>query len=259
MPNDKLFPELPGEIKDLNDEQLQEALAAHQEIAKRIKARDAELLEGRAAEEVVSQFQEAVVEIKAIQAELEDRAKAEVETAQLLDGLADEALAGADETTTGNGDKDEPKTDEDEDAEDDAEAKDDTPTTTQVETGTTVTTPPSAEVQAEEEKEKDAVRAVEEEAVVASTEIVREPRRMRLPLPTAERSQPEPETNGKMPVLARLQPAGSKASTRASNSTGRPPRTRSSRSSAAPGRCRQASARKSWLPRCSSSTRRSGG
>ena len=171
---DPLFPELPEDISDgkMSDEELTESLAAHREIAKKIHGRDAELLEGRDAADVIAEFESGVEAIARIEKEIADRAEAEAETASHIDELAAKAGVLAD-------------SDEGSDDDDGAEAVE---PEAEVVAEAETTDEPAAEPEAEPE-------VAEPEPVVAAAPPQRSVRRARLPIAREEREVP-PEEDG---------------------------------------------------------------
>src|SRR3972149_1767985 len=63
-----LFPEMPGELSALSDEELASLLAEHESAAELINADDKEFLGDLSAEALIAQYERGVEQIKALRA-----------------------------------------------------------------------------------------------------------------------------------------------------------------------------------------------
>src|SRR3989304_2939909 len=73
-----LFPEMPGELTALSDEELASLLAEHESAAELINADDKEFLGELSAEAIIAQYEKGVEQIKALRARIGEK-KAEFE------------------------------------------------------------------------------------------------------------------------------------------------------------------------------------
>src|SRR3972149_6908825 len=71
-----LFPEMPGELSALSDEELASLLAEHESAAELINADDKEFLGELSAEAIIAQYEKGVEQIKALRAETQTRVEA---------------------------------------------------------------------------------------------------------------------------------------------------------------------------------------
>lgn len=90
-----LFPELPGELSALSDEELASLLAEHESAAELINADDKEFLGELSAEAIIAQYEKGVEQIKALRAESQTRVEAheafEAKKAELAAEIAPKA------------------------------------------------------------------------------------------------------------------------------------------------------------------------
>lgn len=106
----KLFPDLPGELSSLTDEQLQSALDAHLAIIKAVRDGDEETLADLDMATVTEQLEPAVVAVEAMRAEQAQRAETTSESAAKVAelakraGLEDDAAAEGDAPAEGAAD-----------------------------------------------------------------------------------------------------------------------------------------------------------
>lgn len=94
---DPLFPALPEDLAALSDDELQALIEARQEIIAKIKARDADLLNGRDTATVLAELKAGVEGLKTIQAEVAQRVQIEADLDAAIEELA-EAAAPAEES-----------------------------------------------------------------------------------------------------------------------------------------------------------------
>ena len=86
---DPLFPEMPGDIKALSDDDLAALLAESEEAAKLIKADDSDFLKGLTADEVITQFRTGAEQILSLRAEQTARVEAHETYKAELDSIGD--------------------------------------------------------------------------------------------------------------------------------------------------------------------------
>lgn len=119
--DEPLFPELPEDLKSLNDEQLNDLLKEHEVALKKVEDEDEEYVGGLSADEVLAGLEAGVAQIRAIKDEQKEREEAaeayNARKAELLGSARDEdekpeelaeaevaAEATAEEGDEGNGD-----------------------------------------------------------------------------------------------------------------------------------------------------------
>src|SRR3990170_18595 len=90
-----LFPEMPGELSALSDEELASLLAEHESAAELINADDKEFLGELSAEAIIAQYEKGIEQIKALRAETQTRVEAheafEAKKAELAAEIAPKA------------------------------------------------------------------------------------------------------------------------------------------------------------------------
>src|SRR3990172_3200766 len=107
-----LFPEMPGELSVLSDEELASLLAEHESAAELINADDKEFLGELSAEAIIAQYEKGVEQIKALRAETQTRVEAHEAFEAKKAELAAEIAPPAEEEETVPDESSEPEEEE---------------------------------------------------------------------------------------------------------------------------------------------------